>query len=90
MNKSSLVAAALAGLVLSSACASSATKGSGDSVKSDEVAKGECHGINSCKGKGECGGPGYSCSGNNSCKGQGWISLTQKECAEKGGAFKAD
>ncbi len=41
----------------------------------------ECHGGNSCKGKGECGGEGRSCAGSNSCKGKGWITAkTQAEC----------
>lgn len=50
--------------------------------------KGECHGINACKGKGECGGPGYGCAGNNSCKGKGWISLSEADCKAKKGKFK--
>lgn len=53
-----------------------------------EEAKGECHGINSCKGKGECGGSGHSCAGKNECKGKGWLSMTEKECNEKKGTFK--
>jgi hypothetical protein len=51
-------------------------------------AKGECHGINACKGKGDCGGPGYGCAGNNSCKGKGWLSMTEAQCKEKKGTFK--
>ena len=50
--------------------------------------KGECHGINACKGKGACGGPGYSCAGNNACKGKGWISMTEADCKIKKGTFK--
>ncbi|MEQ1878199.1 MAG: hypothetical protein ABL958_16275 [Bdellovibrionia bacterium] len=50
--------------------------------------KGECHGINACKGKGECGGPGYGCAGNNACKGKGWISLSEADCKVKKGKFK--
>jgi hypothetical protein len=49
--------------------------------------KGECHGVNSCKGKGECGGPGWDCAGNNACKGQGWITTTASDCKKKGGKF---
>ena len=55
-----------------------------------KATKGECHGVNSCKGQGECGGPKWDCAGNNSCKGQGWITLTASDCAKKGGTFKAD
>ena len=42
-----------------------------------EEAKGECHGVNSCKGQGECGGPGHGCSGKNECKGKGWLKKTK-------------
>ena len=52
-------------------------------------AKGECHGVNECKGKGACGGKeGHSCAGKNSCKGKGWLSMTKKECKDKKGTFK--
>lgn len=50
--------------------------------------KGECHGINECKGKGACAGPGYECAGQNECKGKGWLSLTKADCEAKGGSFK--
>ncbi|MGE4131436.1 MAG: hypothetical protein AB7F86_07340 [Bdellovibrionales bacterium] len=82
MNRSLLISAALAGLMLSG-CASSQKASTG------EVAAGECHGVNSCKGTGECGGAGHSCAGKNSCKGQGWVKVSKAECAEKGGKFKA-
>lgn len=83
MNKPTLIAAALAGLVATTACTSTPTA-------TGDQAKGECHGINSCKGKGECGGPGWSCAGKNTCKGQGWVTLTKAECTEKSGTFKAN
>jgi len=51
-------------------------------------AKGECHGINACKGQGACGGVGYSCAGKNACKGKGWLKLSKEECDKKGGKFK--
>jgi hypothetical protein len=54
------------------------------------AAEGECHGVNSCKGKGECGGKGHSCAGKNSCKGKGWVKATKEECAQKHGKFKAE
>ncbi|MGE0614701.1 MAG: hypothetical protein AB7P04_03595 [Bacteriovoracia bacterium] len=74
--------------------------GHGASLRADDAAapaagaadaKVECHGVNACKGKGECGSKeeGHGCAGLNSCKGKGWISLTQKECdARKAGAAK--
>ncbi|MGE3975329.1 MAG: hypothetical protein AB7F59_12460 [Bdellovibrionales bacterium] len=82
MNKTILVTAAIAGLVSISGCSSS-QKAQG------ETAMGECHGINACKGQGECGGAGYSCAGKNSCKGQGWVKLSKSDCENKNGKFKA-
>lgn len=52
-------------------------------------AKGECWGVNACKGQGACGGVGTECAGQNNCKGQGWLSLSKSECDEKNGKFKA-
>ena len=52
--------------------------------------KGECHGINKCKGKGQCGGPGWECAGNNDCKGKGWLTTTAAVCKKNGGTFKPD
>jgi len=83
MNKSLLAAAAVAGL-MASAC-SSAQKSGGTA----EMATGECHGLNSCKGQGECGGVGHMCAGKNSCKGQGWVKLSKSDCDTKSGKFKA-
>lgn len=80
-RKSSLAAAALAAVAMAAGCAHMETSG--------KVAKIECHGVNACKGQGECGGPGHSCSGQNSCKGQGWISLTPTDCTGRGGTFTA-
>lgn len=50
--------------------------------------KGECHGVNACKGSGACGGKGHSCAGKNACKGKGWVKKTKKECEAKGGTWK--
>ncbi len=79
-RKAALTAAALAA-VMSAGCAhlGGATA----------AAKVECHGVNSCKGTSECGGPGHACAGQNSCKGQGWISLTTSDCTGRGGTFTA-
>lgn len=82
------VGAALAGLLLANGCAHNKKQESTE--PSTEVATGECHGINSCKGKGDCGGKGYSCAGKNACKGKGWLKMTQADCAKKGGKFKAN
>ncbi len=82
MNKKLLIGAALAGLALTG-CSSSSNHG-----MSDSSTKGQCHGINGCKGSGACGGAGHSCAGLNACKGKGWLKMTKKECSEKGGKFK--
>jgi hypothetical protein len=89
-KKTTLAAAALAGLALAaSGCASMKSgKTSAPAADATASAKGECHGVNSCKGKGECGGPGHSCAGQNECKGQGWITLSQADCASQHGTFK--
>lgn len=87
-SKKLLVTAALAGLALTG-CAST-----------DQQAKAEtvmCHGVNACKGHGQCGGKvdacsgkngceaKISCAGKNSCKGKGLVKLSKSECKEKGG-----
>ena len=64
------------------------TSGSGSSNASSAT-MGECHGINSCKGQGACGGKGHSCAGKNSCKGKGWLKMSKADCEEKSGTFKA-
>jgi uncharacterized membrane protein len=84
MNKSLLMAAAITGLMVSACSTTPKT-----ATSSSEVATGECHGVNSCKGQGECGGAGHSCAGKNSCKGQGWIKLSKVTCETKGGKFKS-
>ena len=95
MNSFGALASVVAGLVLSStsfaaetpAKAKENTKAAAEPKSAD---KGECHGINSCKGKGESGGPGWDCAGNNTCKGKGWITTTAAECKKKGGKFKEE
>jgi len=83
-TKDLLVGAALLGLSAALPTMTSAFGGSSD--KSEEVV-GKCHGINSCKGTGACGGKSHGCAGQNSCKGKGWIKVTKNECSEKGGTF---
>ncbi|MBI3288729.1 MAG: hypothetical protein HYZ74_04345 [Elusimicrobia bacterium] len=96
-RKTSIAAAALAALTLTG-CSKSvksaepmgATGVSGSmpaEVASDK--KGECWGVNACKGQGACGGVGHECAGQNACKGQGWLSLTKADCSARNGKFKA-
>ncbi|EMK02072.1 MULTISPECIES: hypothetical protein [unclassified Leptospira] len=81
-TKKLIIGAAISGLFLSGEVFSEKQEAGSDNVK------GECHGVNSCKGKSDCHSNGNSCSGQNSCKGKGWISLTKKECDAKKGDFK--
>jgi uncharacterized membrane protein len=90
MNKRMMIlGAAVAGIV-----AASTANAAGDAAKKaapagDKVALGECHGINSCKGKSECGGgTGHECGGQNTCKGQGWVKMSKKDCDAKKGKWE--
>jgi hypothetical protein len=91
-RKTTLAAAALAALTMAAGCAQNGRTAA--KTASTGPAKGECSGVNSCKGTGECGGAagggaaGHSCAGQNACKGQGWISLTQADCEGRHGTFK--
>jgi uncharacterized membrane protein len=85
-DKTALAAAALAAFSMAAGCAHSGPAPA--KTASTAPAKGECSGVNSCRGTGECGGPGHSCAGQNACKGQGWISLTQSDCEARHGTFK--
>lgn len=80
--KSVLATAALAGLLMGVGCSSSSTNTASSPM-------GECHGINSCKGTGACGGEGHSCAGQNKCKGQGWLKMSKTDCEGKKGTFKS-
>ncbi len=44
-----------------------------------------CYGINSCKGTTACSTAFNACTGQNACKGKGWLNVSAKECAAKGG-----
>lgn len=79
------VGAALAALAAAAAGCSGMPKTAGASA----AAKGECWGVNACKGQGECGGAGHSCAGKNACKGQGWLALSKTDCDTKAGRFKS-
>ena len=50
---------------------------------------GKCYGVNACKGQSACKTAQSDCKGHNACKGKGWVSMTDTECAEKGGDFKS-
>lgn len=90
-KKSFLVLAAMSGLLVAAQGCAHKKDGAGRGRGGDqgEEFKGECHGVNSCKGKGDCGGKGYACAGKNACKGKGWKKLAKKECMSSGGKYKA-
>ena len=95
-DKKILLGSALAAFTLAAGCSSMGMKKSASSASPAAaptgtlMAKGECSGINACKGTGECGGVGHGCAGKNSCKGQGWVTTTEGDCKTKGGTFKAN
>lgn len=89
-RKTTLTGAALAALALAAGCAHHhGKKDAGKAADGAAAVKGECHGVNECKGQGACGsGDDHNCAGQNTCKGLGWLSLTKAECDAKGGTFK--
>lgn len=76
-----LVAAAIAGIV-------SVGTLSTPSFAAKE-AKGQCAGVNACKGKGACKTAENECKGKNACKGKGHVEMTEAACTKKGGTFTA-
>jgi hypothetical protein len=80
--KGTLLASAVAGLVLSGAQAA---------LAADESHEGKvkCEGVNACKGTGACQTAHNACAGQNGCKGQSHVWLTAEQCAaEKAKAGK--
>ena len=77
------------GILMGAALAGLALAGSVNAKKAEEKPKdGECHGINGCKGQGDCGNKDHGCGGQNACKGQGWKKMTEAQCKAKKGTFK--
>jgi uncharacterized membrane protein len=77
----------MTGIALAAAALFSSA-GVGTAVAAEE-AKVQCHGLNSCKGKGECKSAKNDCKGQNACKGQGFVTMSEKECKDKGGKPEA-
>lgn len=50
-----------------------------------EEAQIHCYGVNACKGQNDCKTAENACKGQAVCKGHGFLAMTEKECAEKGG-----
>jgi hypothetical protein len=85
MTKNIILAAALVGVV------SVAQAKDAAAASTAKAPQGECHGVNACKGKGDCGGKdGNGCKGTNACKGKGWVTLAEKDCKAKKGKWKAN
>jgi hypothetical protein len=74
-----LIAAGAAALILSG-CADYGSK-----PASANVAQVHCLGVNSCKGTSDCKTAENACKGMNVCKGHGFLSMSAKECTDKGG-----
>ena len=49
---------------------------------------GKCFGVNACKGQSACKTASSACKGHNACKGQGFLVMSEKKCARKGGNFQ--
>lgn len=82
--KAKLTLATLAGFIVASQALGAETPTTTDKT----TTMGECHGVNTCKGKGECAGSGHSCAGMNTCKGKGWITMSEKDCKNKKGKWQ--
>ncbi len=83
-NKVKVGLAATAALLLAS-CASDGNNSMAKGKMMDKV--GQCHGVNSCKGKTTCATTSNACQGKNSCKGKGWVKSSKSDCNSKGGKF---
>ncbi len=91
MTKGILTKAAFSGLLAAGALSVSLhARGADAPASNTNAVEGECHGVNSCKGKGDCGGKGHGCAGKNSCKGKGWLKMSKEKCEAAHGKFKAD
>ncbi len=53
-----------------------------------DTVKGQCFGVNGCKGQGACKSAKNDCKGHNACKGQGWLAMTAEECNGQSGQFQ--
>jgi hypothetical protein len=77
----------LTGLVLAAAAAGmfAATPAA---MAAKHEGKVHCTGVNACKGKSECKTASNACKGMNACKGKGMMTMSEKECKDKGGKIE--
>ena len=54
-------------------------------VSAGEKTDVHCYGVNVCKGHNDCKTASNACKGHASCKGQGFVSVSEKACADIGG-----
>jgi hypothetical protein len=81
-NKKGMLTAAVTGILLGAAYAANSAE--------DKV---DCHGVNACKGQGDCAGvkangEKHGCAGQNECMGKGTMKLSKEECSTKGGTVE--
>ena len=55
---------------------------------SADTVKGQCFGVNGCKGQGACKSAKNDCKGKNACKGQGFLSMSEEDCNGQNGQFQ--
>lgn len=85
-----ITAKKLTGLALATAAAGMfATAGMSSAFAAKHEGKVHCTGVNGCKGKSECSTASNACKGQNACKGKGMMTMSAKECADKGGKVEA-
>lgn len=87
-NKALILSAAVAGLMATAHAKDAKKAAPADHKPVAAAGMGECHGVNTCKGTGACGGQGHECAGKNSCKGKGWVSMSEADCKAKKGEWK--
>ena len=64
------------------------TQKSGAAIAMTAAVKGQCFGVNGCKGQGACKSAKNDCKGHNACKGQGWLAMTEEDCNGQNGQFQ--
>lgn len=83
-TKKLLLSAAVLGLTLTV----HAAENKASNALKDEV-KGQCYEVNKCRGTSDCHSQANTCAGANTCKGKGWLKMTEKECKNLKGKYKA-
>jgi hypothetical protein len=78
------IAKKVTGIVLAAAAAGlfAATPAA---MAAEQEGKVHCTGVNACKGTSECKSADNACKGQNACKGKGFMSMSAKDCTDKGG-----